>query len=230
MASSTATMPNTDTVEYDIFSQDASSYSILWSNEDLLCTTGKAWELTPVRFKKTQNKLINTVDTVGSLVDYSYSIHAYEANTPFGQLFDWEDEKRMDLIEGVRKSSLPYTDKIYHRLNKLIEASEEEYPNSKLTSIDSLYGFIKFLKEFEKLNIQYPDITLTLLGNIRIQWQRDRVHYLSVEFISNQEVKIVLFSPDSKIIGKISRISAKMPIVSIFDNLQSYNVLDWITV
>lgn len=232
MVSSNATLPNTDTNEYETFSQDASSYSIQWSNEDLLYTAGKAWELNPARYKKIQNELTNTidtVDTVGSLVDFSYSIHGYEANTPFEQLFALEDEKRMDLIEGVKNSSLPYTEKIYNRLNKLIEASEEEYPNTELTSTDSLYGFIKFLKEFEKLNIKYPDITLTPLGKIRIQWQTDREHYLSLEFISNQEVKIVLFTPDNKIIGKISRISAKMPIVSISDNLQPYKVLTWIT-
>ncbi|MBA3965641.1 MAG: hypothetical protein H0X47_07685 [Nitrospirales bacterium] len=206
--------------------------SPIWSNEDLLWAEGKPLQRTPVSLKKFQNKRINirdTVNTVGSLVEYSYSIDIYEDNTPFEQLIDIEDKERKDLIEGARRSSLPYAEKIYHRLNILTEASEEEYPNTDLISVDSLYGFLKLFKEFEKLNFKYPEITLTPLGNIRIQWQGDKEHYLSVEFISNQEVKIVLFTPDNKVIGKISRISAKMPIVSIFENLQPYRVLTWIT-
>ena len=227
MVTSAATLPNTETTENDIFIQDTSSDSISWSDKDLLGTPGKACELTQARYKNFSHELMHTIDidTVGSLVDY---FPAYEANTPFGQLVYLEAEKRKDLIEKVKYIPLPYAEKIYHRLNVLIEASEEEYPNTRLTSVDSLYGFIKFLKEFGKMNLQYPDITLTPLGNIRIQWQRDKEHYLSVEFISNQEVKIVVFTPDRKIVGKISRISAKMPIVSIFDNLQPYKVLTWI--
>jgi len=229
MVTSAATLPNTDTAENDIFIQDTSSDSISWSDKYLLSTSGKARELPQARYKKVSHELMHTIDTVGSFVDYSYPIPAYEANTPFGQLFALEADQRKDLIEKIKNIPLPYVEKVYYRLNNLEKASEEEFPNTKLISVDSLYGFKKFLDEFGRLNLKYPDITLTPLGNIRIQWQPNKEHYLSVEFISNQEVKIVLFTPDSNIIGKISRISAKMPIVSTFDNLQPYKVLTWIS-
>ena len=230
MVTSAATLPNTNTAENEIFIQDTSSDLTSWSDRDLLRTPGMTWELPQVRYKKFSHELRYPIDidTVGSLGDYSYPIPSYETNTPFEQLFDLESEKRKDLIEKVKYLPLPYAEKAYYRLNILEKASEEEFPNTKLISVDSLYGFKKFLDEFARLNLKYPDITLTPLGKIRIQWQPNKEHYLSVEFISTQEVKIVLFTPDSKIIGKISRISAKMPIVSIFNNLQSYKVLTWI--
>lgn len=224
-----ATTPlNTGTAEDEIFDQDTASDFISWPQNDLVSDSGYELSLSQLTYKKTPYEQMQTIDTVSNQIEFLYLKSTYEAETPFEQLFALENDKRKDLIEKIKEIPLPNSEKVYFRLNNLEKASEEEFPNTKLISVDSLYGFKKFLYSFASLNLKYPDITLTPNGNVRIQWQTDKDHYLSVEFISNQEVKIVVFTPDSNIIGKICRVSARMPIVSTFDNLQPYKVLTWI--
>jgi len=230
-----ATSQNTNIVENDFYSPDTSSDDISlnigsmneWSYSDLLSKPEVAKALSQRRIKIKDDRKY-TIDTVGRFVDF-LSIPPTEPITPFEQLFIFESDQRKHLIENVKNIPHPYAEKIYYRLKNLEKASEEEYPNTKLISVDSLYGFKNFLDEFERLNLKYPDVTVTPLGSIRIQWQNNKDYYLSVEFTSNQEVKIVLFTPDSNIKGKIIRLAVKMPIVSTFDNLQPYKVLTWIT-
>jgi len=149
-------------------------------------------------------------------------------STPFGQLLARENNERRRLIVNVKDTRIPYANRLFNRLLSLESATEEEYPYTERISVDSLKGFVKFLKEFNDLNLKYPDITVTPSGNIQSEWQTDQEHYFSIEIISPQEVKVVLFTPDTKVLGKVSRIAIKMSIVSIFENLLSFNILGWV--
>lgn len=220
MMPSGATSQDTNIAENDFFC-DEWCYTDFLSNPDVVKTPSQ-------RMRKIADDRRYTIDTVGRYIE-NFSTLSTEPSTPFEQLFIFESDQRKHSIENVKNIPHPYAEKVYHRLKNLEKASEEEYPNTQLISVDSLYGFKKFLNEFERLNLKYPDVTLTPLGNIRMQWQKNKDYYLSVEFTSNQEVKIVLFTPDSNIKGKIIRLAVKMPIVSTFDNLQPYKVLTWIT-
>jgi hypothetical protein len=165
-----------------------------------------------------------SIDTVGETINL-FPNPFTDPLTPFEQLSTLEEDEREKLLEKIKSFSLTYAKRIFDRLKDLDSASKEEYPNTKLISVESIFGFKKFLEQFAKFNFKYPDITLTPLGNIRIQWQTSKVNYLSIEFISNQESKIVLFTPDQNIVGKIIRLAVKTPIVSIFKNLDRKSVV-----
>lgn len=153
-----------------------------------------------------------------------------EPQTPFGEFDTREKEKRARLIKNVERLGIPHAERIFHRLSSLHSTTEEEYPYTELISVDSLSGFVKFLTEYQTMNFKYPDISITPSGNIHCQWPIDKAHYLSFETTSSQEAKIVLFAPDSKVLGKVSRWAASMSIVSIFTNLSNHNVESWVTV
>ena len=78
-------------------------------------------------------------------------------------------------------------------------------------------------------SLKYPDTSITIEGNIRIQWQQNKNHHLAIEFISDTEAKFVLFAPDPKLPVKTARISGKVSIYSIVITIEPYNALKWST-
>lgn len=166
----------------------------------------------------------NSPETIERDVDW-----IFESPTPFDQFLSVENNERRFLIQNVKNPEISHANRIFDRLVFLESATEDEYPYTELISVDSLNGFLNFLKEFKNLNLKYPDITITPDGNIHSQWQEGKECYLSIEFVSPQEVKVVVFTPDSMVMGKITRIAAKMSILSIFENLSPYNILTWIS-
>ena len=149
------------------------------------------------------------------------------SESPFDKIFYSEESKRNIFIKSINNLRFHYAEKLQRRIEILNEVSKEEYPNEKLISINSLEGLLKFFNQNE--SFKYTETTITSDGNIRIQWQKDIKNHFALEFISNNEVKFVLFVPDIKNPVKIARIAGKISIESILPVIEPYNVLSWLT-
>ncbi len=132
--------------------------------------------------------------------------------SPFDIMFNKEWDNRYKLIGKIKELDIPYSEKLYKRILFLNEAVEEEYPNEKLITVNSIEGFLKFLDIYKEL--RYPEITITPNGNIRIQWQDTSRQHMGIEFISESEIKYVIFVPDPKIHAKTARMAGKVSINS----------------
>jgi len=80
-----------------------------------------------------------------------------------------------------------------------------------------------------KERYKYPDTTITPDGNIRIQWQQDKNHHLAIEFILENMLKFVVFSPDPSHSMKIARITVLVTIDSFIIAIEPYKALEWST-
>lgn len=134
----------------------------------------------------------------------------------------------VELIGDVRDQlDVPFVFNLAKRLDFLVEASQEEYPDQEPISPQSLQDFVNFL--LEPNNLSCPEVVLTPNGNIRSQWKKSRNQHFAVEYLGNRNVRFVVFAPDQNDLDKITRVSGQTSLDSLIDNVKPYGVLSWST-
>ena len=132
-----------------------------------------------------------------------------------------------ELVAYIQANSrLPFAGKLVSRLEALREISEEEFPEQEPISPYSLRDFITFI---ESLNdVKYPSVVLTYEGNIRSEWTVARNKHLALEFTGDNDVRFVVFSPDSSEPYKTNRVAGVSTINSIYEQVAPYGVFNWV--
>ena len=136
------------------------------------------------------------------------------------------DESIDGLIAELRDTpSLPFAARLADRIKTLIAFSEEEYPDQQPLSPQSLRDFIEFIKATRQY--AYPDVVLTFVGNIRIQWRKARNRHFAIEFLGGRAVRWVVFAPDPQIQFRITRASGLATLDSVMQLVAPFNVQAW---
>lgn len=130
-----------------------------------------------------------------------------------------------------RISALPnvmYAERISNRLSYLRRVFFEEQGSD--ISADSIRTFTIFLSMHP--DVRYPAITLTPAGNIYAQWKKRKDSHdslFSLHFLSDWEVRFVVFAPNAKHPGKFARISGTETVDIILSNMdKAYGVSAWV--
>jgi hypothetical protein len=132
-----------------------------------------------------------------------------------------------NLVRLIRESSISHVQRIAERVEHLLAISIQEQPESCAMSSNSIKGFMKFL-ELHK-NIRYPNLTLTPNGEIYAQWKRGR-SLLGIQFLSDLDVKFVVFTPNPQHPEKTNRVSGSDTVDRIFENLEKiYAISNWVS-
>ncbi len=132
------------------------------------------------------------------------------------------------IISFVRNHlKVPYSSKLADRLDYLHEASIEEAPEQSPISVDSLQGFINFLKKEQ--NLGEPDVVLSYEGNIRAEWHKSRREHFAVEFLPDCQVRYVIFSSDPDYPSRTNRVSGLVSAETLMKKAEPFNVLSWAT-
>jgi len=121
----------------------------------------------------------------------------------------------------------PFTPRLVSRLELL--AAEPDEPDEQPMAPDSLRNFIDFLSKFlrEVPELTYPDIVLSFSGNIGAQWRKSQTEQFFAEFLSNGDVRCLVFTPNPKHPNKIIRASVTTSVDLLLDTVRHFGVLRW---
>ena len=126
-------------------------------------------------------------------------------------------------IDNLRKKlDVPFAYQLAGRLEYLDETSKEEFPEQAPISPRSLEDFIAYILSIK--NITYPGVVLTYSGNIRAEWTISKNKHFAVEFLGNNDVHFVVFSPDPKDPFKINRASGQTTVGSLMNITQPHGI------
>ena len=153
----------------------------------------------------------------------------YQAfESPFDKLDDLreEDERVREIISHVRGHlKADFAQQLADRLEFLLEAASEEYPDEVAILPESLRNFVSFLQSAPDL--KYPDVMLTPSKNIRAQWRTAPNRHFAVEFSATGNAQFVVFSPDPNHPESIIRLTGLVSIDSLIETVRPHEVLSW---
>ncbi|MGB7293746.1 MAG: hypothetical protein WBD99_16370 [Thermodesulfobacteriota bacterium] len=152
-----------------------------------------------------------------------------ENEDPFTQadLLDVGEKKVQELIFRIRTSlSIPYREMLANRLLTLFNDAKEEDPASVGIAVGSLRNFYDFLRTHT--NLTCPVLSLTPDNNIYASWRGEHNRMLSVHFLTNGDVRFVMFSPNFHHPEKQIRISGIATTDTLMETVARDGLLDWI--
>jgi hypothetical protein len=131
-----------------------------------------------------------------------------------------------DLISFIRNHvRLAYSGSLANRLDYLREASIEEAPEQAPISVNSLQSFVSFIAREPRL--AEPEVVLTYTGNTRAEWHESRKEHFSVEFLSNGQVRYVVFARDPNHATRTDRAFGLVSAETLMAKVSPFNVLAW---
>ncbi len=110
--------------------------------------------------------------------------------------------------------------------NRISEWFGSKDPDSLCIAAGSLRDFYDFLHLHD--NLKYPSITLSPDNNILASWRSEQNRVFSVHFLSNKDVRFVIFKPIKKYPDRKFRFSGAATIDTLMDEIPK-DMLDWIT-
>lgn len=143
-----------------------------------------------------------------------------ELRTPKGQLESQIAALRMG-------GGLPYSQRLADRLDFLLSAVEEEGDSWEQDSPDSLRQMLLFLRT--SADLRRPAVTITPSATFRAEWQAGRNRHLAMDFLSDGQVRFVLFSPDPRHVDRVQRVSGIVGRLDAMRLIEPYNVRRWAT-
>lgn len=130
-----------------------------------------------------------------------------------------------DLLNEIEETQeYIHASALSQKLNELYGNSKQN-PDIETLSIGSMRYFWKFVKCNQ--NLKYPEIYISALGNIRVQWTESKNEHFVVEFYPDGEVKFVIFSPDHHHQDRVNRVSGLSTIDSLIEQVKAFGVMKW---
>jgi len=148
--------------------------------------------------------------------------------SPFDKLDELreEDERVREIISHIRSHlRADFAHQLASRLEFLVEAAREEYPDEVAILPESLRNFISFLQS--GTDLKYPDVMLAPSKNIRAQWRTAPNRHFAVEFLATGDAQFVVFSPDPNHPESTIRLTGLVSIDSLMETVRPHGVLSW---
>jgi hypothetical protein len=122
-------------------------------------------------------------------------------------------------------SRLAYKDSLAERLTKLLAARREEEGWEDASS-ESLRHLLLFLET--NWNLRRPVITVTPSATFRAQWTNSVDEHLALNFLSDGQVRFVVFCPDARHQTQIQRLSGLARWDSLPNVLAPFSLGKWV--
>ena len=140
-------------------------------------------------------------------------------------LLNYEENQIQELILRIKISSSISCKELANRLLVLFDDAKEEEASIAIGSLRDFYSFFRLYT-----NLKCPTISLTPEYNIYASWKADRDRVFSVHFLSNGDVRYVIFKPNDRHPERQIRVSGTATIDILQETVASYGVWDWISV
>lgn len=153
-----------------------------------------------------------------------------EKKDPFTQadLLDSEEAQVQELIFRIRTSiSIPYWKGLANKLVTLFNDAKEEDFASPGIAVGSLRNFYNFFRLHT--NLKCPTISLTPEYNIYASWRGEQNKVFSVHFLSNSEVRFVIFKPNDKHPERQIRIAGTTTTDILKETVVPFGLWNWIS-
>lgn len=146
---------------------------------------------------------------------------------PFTQvnLLNYEENQIQELIFRIRAFPSISCKELANRLLALFNDAKEEGVSIAIDSFRDFYSFFRL-----NTNLQCPTISLTPEYNIYASWKPDQNRVFSLHFLSNGDVRYVIFKPNERHPERQIRVSGTATIDILKETVASYGVWDWISV
>ncbi len=177
--------------------------------------------LPPVRYENTAYANQEESDT--SIVDLP------ENQDPITQanVLKSEESQVQELIFRIKRSKfISYRKGLANRLLALFNDAKEEDPDCIGITAGSLRNFNNFLHLHT--NIKCPTISLTPDYNIYASWRGEQNRVFSVHFLTNADVRFVIFKPNDRHPKRKIRVSGVATSDILMETVESYRIEDWI--
>ena len=188
-----------------------------------------ALELSKPFFPPTAGVFLEDVTTSPSTFETNLEEVVYPPfESPFDKIDDLREEEETvrEIILHIRSHlKADFAHQLANRIEFLLEAAREEYPDEIAILSKSLRNFIGFLQS-EK-NLKYPDVMLSPSKNIRAQWRIASNRYFAVEFMVTGNAQFVVFSPDPNHPESTIRLTGLVSIDSLMETVRPHGVLSW---
>lgn len=137
-----------------------------------------------------------------------------------------EDETVEEIIWRVGTTlSVRYRTKLVSRLSEIQKAVQEEESDGRGISAKSLQHFIELLKAYPALRC--PAISVTPERNIYASWKSRSDRVFSIHFLSDGNVRFVIFCPNDKHSGETIRLSGAATLDVVMSVVEPHGVLNW---
>jgi len=176
-----------------------------------------AWSGENITFR--QSAFVNQGDYEVS-EESSFPIPFTQAN-----LLSYEENQIQELIFRIRTFPSISCKELANRLLALFNYAKEEGASIAINSFRDFYSFLRL-----NPHLQCPTISLTPEYNIYVSWKADQNRVFSLHFLSNGDVRYVIFKPNERHPERQIRVSGSATIDILQETVASYGVWDWISV
>lgn len=211
-----------------------SGVSVDWSQTPLFALSELATEGSVFQQTRSHRSLVESMYRPVLRAATGPELIGYEVEESQGSAFSryesFESAKytAAHLIRRVgRLSILPHKERLVERLLTLLVITDEEEPDGPGIATGSLEAFLGFLQT--NANFKFPSITLTPSGNIYATWKRSADEILSLHFLPAGDVRFVIFRPDERHVGQVTRLWGLTSLSSLLEVIKPHSVLSWAT-
>ena len=129
-------------------------------------------------------------------------------------------------IRALRRGSrLLYRERLARRLEFLLDALDEQEEPLAEDSPESLRQMLLFLEALP--DFRCPTVTVTPFATFRAQWQGHPSEHFAVDFVSDGQVRFVVFAPDLSHPGRLDRVSGIVSPANAMKAIETYQVPRW---
>lgn len=137
------------------------------------------------------------------------------------------DSEFLGIVANLHKIvEIPHSAQLRARLEELHTIWQEENGPDRAMSVRSLNGLVGFLRRTE--GIRVPSIVSTPEGTFLAEWRTDERHLFSVHFLSEGEVRFVVFSPDSVRRKVVNRAFGETTVEHLLDVARTWGADNWV--
>lgn len=188
-----------------------------------------SWDVSPEtisfsilpRFKNTA--YVNQEESDTTIIDLP------ESQDPITQanLLKSEENQVQELIFRIKRSKfISYRESLANRLLTLFNDAKGEDPDCVGIAAESLRNFNNFLHL--QTNIKCPTISLTPDYNIYASWKGRQGRVFSIHFLTNVDVRFVIFTPNDRHPKRKIRVSGVATSDILMETVEPYRIEDWI--
>ncbi len=139
-----------------------------------------------------------------------------------------EEDQVQELIFRIKRSkSICYRESLANRLLTLFNDAKEEDLDCLGIAAKSLHNFNNFLHL--NTNLKCPTISLTPDYNIYASWKDEQNRVFSIHFLTNADVRFVIFKPNGRHPERKIRISGVATTDILMETVTPYGIGDWIS-
>lgn len=138
-----------------------------------------------------------------------------------------EESQVQELIFRIKRSEfISYRKGLANRLLALFNDAKEEDPDCVGITSGSLRNFNNFLNLHT--NVKCPTISLTPDYNIYASWRGEQNRVFSIHFLTNEDVRFVIFKPNDRHPKRKIRVSGVATSDILMEIVESYRIENWI--